>query len=63
MQYEGLPPVHPASGAQVDKKKLFIKAAEKLVTDDDAVGTWDGHRFMTSAGPCKCVDISGGEMH
>ena len=63
VQYEGLPPVHPATGAQVDKKKIFVKAAEKLVTNDKCEGTWDGHVFMTSAGPCKCVDIAGGEMH
>lgn len=63
VQYEGLPPVQPASGAQVDKKKIFISAASKMVTNDSFEGTYDGHRFMTSAGPCKCDSIAGGEMH
>jgi len=63
VQYEGLPEVIPASGAQVDKKKMFQAVAEKMVTNDKFEGTYDGHVFMTSAGPCKCVDIAGGEMH
>jgi aminoacyl tRNA synthase complex-interacting multifunctional protein 1 len=63
VQFEGLPTVVPASGAQVEKKKMFEEAAKGMKTNDKFEGTWEGHVFMTSAGPCKCVDIAGGEMH
>ncbi|GMH56268.1 hypothetical protein TrRE_jg4596, partial [Triparma retinervis] len=53
IQFEGLPPTHPNSAAQVEKKKIFVEAAKSMVTNDAFEGTWDGHRFMTSAGPCK----------
>jgi len=62
IQYEGLPPTKPASAAQVGKKKLFEAAMPGMKTNDNFEGTWDGHRFMTSAGPCKCVDIKNSQM-
>jgi methionine--tRNA ligase beta chain len=62
VQYEGMPEVIPASPAQVEKKKMFLAIIEKLVTNDKFEGTWDGHVFTTSAGPCKCIDIAGGSM-
>ena len=34
VRYEGLPEIIPASGAQVDKKKMFQAVAEKMVTND-----------------------------
>jgi methionine--tRNA ligase beta chain len=62
VRYEGMPDVVPASGAQVDKKKMFQEIAEGMKTNERFEGTWDGHVFMTSEGPCKCVDIAGGQM-
>jgi len=62
VQFEGLTETTPASAGQVGKKKLFEAAMEKMKTNDNAEGCWDNHRFMTSAGPCKCIDIKGGVM-
>eukprot|EP00581_Thalassiosira_minuscula_P030788 CAMPEP_0183769240 /NCGR_PEP_ID=MMETSP0739-20130205/20893_1 /TAXON_ID=385413 /ORGANISM="Thalassiosira miniscula, Strain CCMP1093" /LENGTH=237 /DNA_ID=CAMNT_0026008787 /DNA_START=17 /DNA_END=730 /DNA_ORIENTATION=+ len=60
--FEGLPPPAPVSGAQVEKKKIFQLCMEGMKTNDDCVGTWNGHVFMTTAGPCKGRTIKGGEM-
>eukprot|EP00520_Triparma_pacifica_P010506 CAMPEP_0118642276 /NCGR_PEP_ID=MMETSP0785-20121206/5751_1 /TAXON_ID=91992 /ORGANISM="Bolidomonas pacifica, Strain CCMP 1866" /LENGTH=223 /DNA_ID=CAMNT_0006533821 /DNA_START=109 /DNA_END=777 /DNA_ORIENTATION=+ len=47
VQFEGLPPTHPNSAAQVEKKKIFMEAAKGMVTNDAFEGTFEGHRFMT----------------
>jgi aminoacyl tRNA synthase complex-interacting multifunctional protein 1 len=60
--FEGLPPPEPWSAAQVDKRKVFQACAEGMKTTDDCVATWNGHVFMTSAGPCKAKTVAGGEM-
>ena len=62
IQYEGLPPTKPQSAAQVLKKKLFEAAVPDLATNEKYEGTWKGHVFMTTAGPCKCIDIALGAM-
>jgi len=62
VQFEGMPATIPASSAQVEKKKMFLGVMDKLKTNEAFEGTWDGHRFMTSAGACKCVNIAGGQM-
>ncbi|KAL7506625.1 hypothetical protein ACHAXN_003874 [Cyclotella atomus] len=60
--FEGLPAPVPASPAQVEKKKLFAVCMDGMKTNDDCVGTWNGHVFMTSAGPCKGWSVKGGAM-
>ena len=60
--FEGLPAPIPASPAQVEKKKIFALCMDGMKTNDDCVGTWNGHVFMTSAGPCKGRTVKGGAM-
>ena len=60
--FEGLPPPAPVSGAQVDKKKIFQACMDGMKTNDDCLGTWNGHVFMTSAGPCKAATCKGCPM-
>lgn len=60
--FEGLPTPFPVSGSQVDKKKVFQKAMEGMKTNDECMAAWNGHVFMTSAGPCKSTSIAGGPM-
>lgn len=60
--FEGLPPPSPISAAQVEKKKIFAACMDGMKTNDDCVGTWNGHVFMTSAGPCKGGTVKGGVM-
>lgn len=60
--FEGLPPPAPVSGAQVDKKKIFQACADGMRTNDEGVGTWNDHVFMTSAGPCKAKTCKGCPM-
>ena len=60
--FEGLPAPIPMSGSQVEKKKVFQNAMEGMKTDDSCVATWDGHAFMTSAGPCKSKTVAGAPM-
>ena len=60
--FEGLPPPEPWSAAQVEKKKVFAACMEGMKTTDDCVAVWNGHAFMTSAGPCKVATIKGGDL-
>jgi len=60
--FEGLPAPVPVAPAQVDKKKVFQACAEGMKTNEDGVATWNGHVFMTSAGPCKAKTVKGGQM-
>jgi aminoacyl tRNA synthase complex-interacting multifunctional protein 1 len=63
VQYQGLPPTQPAAASQVEKKKIFANIVEGLrTTDDEGLAAWNGHLFMTSAGPCKAKSIKGGVM-
>lgn len=60
--FEGLAAPKPLPPAQVEKKKIFVVCAEKMKTNGDCLATWDGHVFMTSAGPCKAKTIANGAM-
>ena len=60
--FEGLPDPQPATASQVDKKKIFQACMEGLKTKDDCGAAWNGHAFMTSAGPCKAKTIANGVM-
>lgn len=60
--FEGLPKPFPLSGAQVEKKKVFAACLEGLKTTEDCTAVWNGHSFMTSAGPCKTKTIKNGVL-
>ena len=60
--FEGLPPPRPVSAAQVEKRKILQACAEGLKTTDECLAAWNGHVFMTSAGPCQAKTIAGGVM-
>ena len=60
--YEGLPPPQPCSAAQVEKKKVFQSCLNGMRTLDDCRAAWNGHVFMTSAGPCRAKTVAGGPM-
>lgn len=60
--FEGLPKPEPLSGAQVEKKKVFLACLEGLKTTDAGLAAWNGNVFTTTAGPCKTKTIKGGAM-
>jgi aminoacyl tRNA synthase complex-interacting multifunctional protein 1 len=60
--FEGLPTPEPVSAAQTEKKKVFLSCMEGMKTLDNCTAAWNGHVFMTSAGPCKSPTIAGGDM-
>ncbi len=60
--FEGLPQPEPFTGSQVEKKKVFQACAEAMKTTDEGLAAWNGHVFMTSAGPCKSPTIKNGAM-
>lgn len=60
--FPGLPPPRPWTASQVDKKKVFAACCEGMKTTDDCIASWNGHAFMTSAGPCKVQTIAGGVL-
>lgn len=60
--FEGLPPPTPFSASQVEKKKVFAACMDGMKTNENCVGTWNGHVFMTTAGPCKGRTVKGGAM-
>lgn len=60
--FDGLPTPEPLSATQVEKKKVFKNCMEGMKTTEDGAAAWNGHVFMTSAGPCKSKTIKGGVM-
>jgi aminoacyl tRNA synthase complex-interacting multifunctional protein 1 len=60
--FEGLPTPAPWSASQVDKKKVFAACMDGMKTTDDCLAAWNGHVFMTSAGPCKSATLKGSVM-
>ena len=60
--FQDLPTPFPVSAAQVEKKKVFQACMPGLKTSDDGTATWNGHAFITSAGPCKAKTIKGGVL-
>jgi aminoacyl tRNA synthase complex-interacting multifunctional protein 1 len=65
--FEGLPPPQPLAPSQIEKKKIFAKCMEGMKTADDSeqqhpVAMWNGHAFMTCAGPCTVRSIRGGVL-
>jgi aminoacyl tRNA synthase complex-interacting multifunctional protein 1 len=60
--FQGLPPPQPYSAAQVEKKKVWKEAASGMKTTEECFAAWNGHVFMTSAGPCKVKTIACGVM-
>ena len=51
-----------ASPSQVEKKKIWQAVSPDLATDAERAATWQGRRFMTSAGPCTAKTIAGGTV-
>ena len=62
VMFEGLPAPSPMSASQVEKYKIFAACRDGMTTNDDCVGTWNGHVFMTTAGPCMARTVKGGAM-
>jgi aminoacyl tRNA synthase complex-interacting multifunctional protein 1 len=62
VRFEGLPTPEPWPQSQVEKKKVFAACMDGMKTTDDCVAAWNGHAFMTSAGPCKTKSIASGAM-
>lgn len=62
VSFEGLPTPEPWPQSQVDKKKVFAACMDGMKTTDECVAAWNGHVFMTSAGPCKAKTIASGAM-
>ncbi|KAL7560878.1 hypothetical protein ACA910_008163 [Epithemia clementina (nom. ined.)] len=60
--FDGLPTPEPWTPAQVEKKKIWQAAATGMQTTDDCCAAWNGHVFMTRAGPCRTKTIAGGPM-
>ena len=60
--FEGLPAPQPFSAAQVEKRKVFVAAAQGMTTTADRQAAWNGHVFMTSAGPCTTKSIASGVL-
>ena len=60
--FEGLPPPEPFTNSQVEKKKVFQACAEGMQTTGEGIAAWNGHAFLTSAGPCKSPTIKNGAM-
>mmetsp|Transcript_1912 Transcript_1912/g.2684 ORF Transcript_1912/g.2684 Transcript_1912/m.2684 type:complete len:240 (-) Transcript_1912:66-785(-) len=60
--FEGLPNPEPFSASQVEKKKVFQGCLEGMKTTDEGLAAWNGHVFMTSAGPCKSTTVKNGAM-
>jgi aminoacyl tRNA synthase complex-interacting multifunctional protein 1 len=60
--FEGLPKPEPWSSAQVEKKKVFLGCMDGMKTTEECSAAWNGHVFMTSAGPCKSKTIKSGVM-
>lgn len=60
--FDGLPKPHPSTSSQVEKKKIFARCMEGMKTTNDKTAVWNGHAFMTSAGPCTVKTIQGGVL-
>jgi aminoacyl tRNA synthase complex-interacting multifunctional protein 1 len=60
--FQGLPPPQPLAPSQVEKKKVFAACCPGMATTDDCVAVWNGHAFLTSAGPCKTRTIANGVL-
>jgi aminoacyl tRNA synthase complex-interacting multifunctional protein 1 len=58
VSFDGLPMPHPVSAAQVEKKKVFQNCMPAMRTTSDCVAAWDGHAFVTSAGPCRVKSLA-----
>jgi aminoacyl tRNA synthase complex-interacting multifunctional protein 1 len=56
--FDGLPVPRPVSAAQVEKKKVFQNCMAGMRTTTDCVAAWDGHAFLTTAGPCRAKSLA-----
>ena len=51
--FDGLPQPAPWTPNLIEKKKVFAAAAQGMMTDSEGIAVWNGHAFLTSAGPCR----------
>mmetsp|Transcript_26416 Transcript_26416/g.39046 ORF Transcript_26416/g.39046 Transcript_26416/m.39046 type:complete len:232 (-) Transcript_26416:92-787(-) len=62
ISFDGLPVPEPLSASQVEKKKIFKLCLDGMKTTSDCKAAWNGHVFMTSAGPCTTKTIANGVL-
>ena len=60
--FEGLPKPQPFSPSQVDKKKVFPACLKGMTSTDECLAAWNGHVFVTTAGPCRVQTIANGNL-
>lgn len=51
--FDGLPLPNPVTPNVVEKKKIFATVATSMMANEEGIAQWDGHTFLTSAGPCR----------
>jgi aminoacyl tRNA synthase complex-interacting multifunctional protein 1 len=56
--FDGLPLPNPVAPNVVEKKKIFPTAAAGMMANDEGIAHWNGHTFMTTAGPCRTRTIT-----
>lgn len=56
--FDGLPLPNPVAPNVVEKKKLFATVATGLMANEQGMAHWNGHSFMTTAGPCRTRTIT-----
>lgn len=60
--FQDLPKPNPYTAAQVEKKKVFQNCMDGMKSNEKCVATWNGHAFLTSAGPCTTKTIRNGVL-
>jgi aminoacyl tRNA synthase complex-interacting multifunctional protein 1 len=60
--FDGLPPPDPWTPNLIEKKKVFAAVAQGMMTNAEGIAVWNGHAFMTSAGPCRARSIVNGTL-
>jgi aminoacyl tRNA synthase complex-interacting multifunctional protein 1 len=56
--FEGLPLPNPVAPNVVEKKKIFPTVAAGMMANEEGIAHWNGHTFMTTAGPCRTRTIT-----
>jgi aminoacyl tRNA synthase complex-interacting multifunctional protein 1 len=62
VSFQDLPKPNPWSAAQVEKKKVFQNCMDGMKSNEECVAMWNGHAFLTSAGPCTTKTIRNGVL-
>jgi aminoacyl tRNA synthase complex-interacting multifunctional protein 1 len=57
--FEGLSCLpNPVTPNVVEKKKLFANVAAGMMANEQGIAQWNGHTFMTTAGPCRTRTVT-----